>query len=593
MSEFPTNETIVEPMPKNNGRFRRLVIGSTAVALSFLALVALLLWVDPFNWQVLARLTGRLDVTATAVPPQALLYTGVNLLEGNVEELQALRDTFAQPLADADLDIEETQQNLDADLAAQFGVTFSDDVQPWIGQYLGAAVLDVTLDDYGGIGQADWLLLAESRNNEAADAFLAKLAEHWATENGGTAVQESYDNVTLTVLPEVGRQAGFALARSGSLVLIGANAPTIQQAIAAQNGQSLADTDIYQTAVAQLPATRMLTFYLDSQQLTNLVSNSVTGFASSMMSTAGMGEGLRGTAFSITLTDDGIQLDSIGDFVYEELTPVQRSTLAGYAPSPALGYFPANTLMYAGAKSTALDWSEIRELLVAQLGSDMEAYNESMALFARDFGINPDTDIFPYISGEFALALLPGGSGLLAEQLDLPLEVVFLAGITDEAQIDGALSTLTGALTDPQRGGLGVASQVTANGFSMVDFVSTFDETLTFAYGSGRGYLVFSTSSAVMENLRFTGGERLADSPGYRAAQAAFAADMTPTMYVDMDGLMDTIRASVAANSGGDGAMMADFDEVAGVIRPLHTIASAIKVTDTYTHQTAILFIEK
>ncbi len=593
MSESSMDETMMGPKLDDNGRFRRLVIGSTAVSLSFLALVALLLWVDPFNWQVLARLTGRLDMTATAVPPQALLYTGVNLLEGNVEELQALRDTFAQPLADADLDLEETQQNLDTDLAAQFGVTFSDDVQPWIGQYLGAAVLAVTMDDYGGIEQADWLLLAESRNNEAADAFLAKLAEHWATENGSTAVTESYNNVIITALPDAGYQTGFALARSGSLVLIGANAPTIQQAIDAQNGQSLADTDVYQTAVAQLPATRLLTFYVDSQQLTSLVSNSVTGFTSSMMSTAGMSKGLRGTAFSITLTNDGIQLDSIGDFVYEDLTPVQRDVVAGYAPSPALGYFPANTLLYAGAKSNAFSWSEIRELLVTQLGSDMEAFNESMALFARDFGINPNTDILPYISGEFALALLPGSSGLLAEQLDLPLEVVLLAGITDEAQIDGALSALTGAITDPQRGGLGVTSQVTANGFSMVDFASTFDETLTFAYGSGRGYLVFSTSSAVMENLRFTGGERLADSPGYRAAQAAFAADMTPTMYVDMNGLLDTIRASVAANSGGDGTMMADFDEVVEVIRPLHTIASAAKVTDTYTHQTVILFIKK
>ncbi len=598
MSEFPRNETILEPKQGENGRFRQLVIGSTLVALAFLVLVVGLLLIDPFNWQVLARLSGRYDATATAVPPQTFLYGGINLLEGNMEELNSLRETFAQPMSAADLDLEETQQDIDQELAEEFGVTFRDDIAPWIGQYLGAAVIGVTLDEqYGGITQADWLLLAETRDKEAADAFMVKLADYWAGDKNVTAAQESYDNVTITVLPEADYQSGFALARSGALVLIGANVQVIQQAIDAQGGESLADTDIYATAISQLPAERLLTLYFDGQQLTELAADAAGGLTNSLvmipMNAALTGEGMRGTAVSVTLTDDGVQIDSVSDFDYEELSELQQANLPDYAPSPALGYFPADTIVYAGAKGGALSWEDTRNLFVTQMGGDREAYEESMALFARDFGVNPDTDIFPYVSGEFALALMPGSSGLLAEQLDLPLGMVMLVGITDDTQIGGTLARVTSAITDPQRGGLGLVSQVETNGFTLFDFTSTFEEAWQFTYGSGRGYLVLGTSTAALESMRFTGGETLADSPGYQAAQGAFAQDMTPVMYMNMNGVMDTIRQSMVANSDGDAEMLAKFDDVVGVIRPLHTIAAAAKTTEDHTHQTMIFFIEK
>ncbi len=593
MSEFPTNETIVESGKPSNGRFRGLVIGSTIVALTVLVLFAGVLLIDPFDWHVLARLSGRYDATATAVPPQALLYGGANLLEGNLEELQSLRDTFTQPLADADVDLEETQQDLNTSLTDEFGVNFSDDIMPWLGQYVGAAIVEATYDDYGGISQADWLLLAETRDKEAADAFLVKLADHWATENDVVTMQESYENVTITVLPEAAYQSGFAVARSGALVLIGANAGVIEQSIDAQKGESLGDTEVYGTAVAQLPADRLLTFYFDGQQLTDLAANLTGGLAMSSVNGIMTGEGMRGTAVSITLTDDGVQLDSINNFVFEDLSETQQAALSGYKPSPALGYVPAGTLLYAGAQGGQFNWTETRDALVAQMGGDPQAYEESMALFARDFGINPDTDLLPYLSGEFALALMPGSNGLLAEQLDLPLEMVLLIGVTDDAQLSASLSTLTSAITDPQRGGLGLVSQVEANGFTLYDFASTYDDTMNFTYGSGRGYVVLSTSSAMLDNLQFTGGDSLAEAPGFQAAKDAFPQGMTPVMYLDMNGLMDTIRESMVANSAGDEAMLANFDEVTAVIRPLHTIAAAAEVTEDHTHQTLIFFIEK
>lgn len=594
MNEISTNELYAEPPVGQppNGRFRRLLWGSTLIALLFLILAGLTLWLDPFGWSVLDRLSGRYDATATAVPPNSLVYVGVNLLNGNIEDMKALRDTFATPLADADVNLDDAQQEFTDMLATDYGLTFADDVQPWLGQYLGFALLDVTLGEFDSTPDASWLLLAETRNGSAADAFLTKVAAAWAENNDATPVSESYNGVTITAFVAERPGAGLALAQSGRMMLAAANSDVLKQAIDAQKGESLADKAEYQTAVADLPDARMVTMYMDGAQLTDMVQEmnaSMSGLLMTSATSALPTDGLRGTAVSLTFIDAGLQIDSINTYDPDALPAAQRALLSNaYATAPvSLSLYPENTFFYVGVQGLGAIWETYRDLLVAQMG-DPEAYAEAMALFARDFGVNPDTDFFPYLGQEIAVGLMPGDSGVFAEEMDLPLEALMLLGTNNETALAASLEAFTAKVSDPDSG-LGEVNRLDSNGLILYEFATPFSESAQFMYGLGRGYFYLGTSVAGAQALQFGGGPSLADNAGYRTAVAALPTDMVPTMYLDLRSMISVIRSSAAA-SGMD---MAGFDQTAAVLYPLHTIAAAARVSETAAQQMMILFIER
>ncbi|MCA9934544.1 MAG: DUF3352 domain-containing protein, partial [Anaerolineales bacterium] len=397
-------------------------------------------------------------------------------------------------------------------------------------------------------------------------------------------------DVTITVLPEAQYQPGFALARSDDVVIIGANTAVIQQSIDAQKGDSLADMADFDTAVSQLPSERFMTIYMDGTQLISMIEDmqSTMGLLTSSTALTQLQEGMGGMAMSVTFIEPGVQFDSVSTYDPEQLADAVGMNLnADIKESSTLGYLPDDTLFYAGGKS-AFDWEQYRDLIIEQTG-DAAAYDESMALFARDFGINPDTDLLPYLSGEFAMTVVPSNSGLLAEQLGLPIDIVLFLGVTDEEVIASNITTLNSSLTDPQNGPIAQINQREVNGFTLYDFTGEFDATAMFTYGVGRNYLLFSLSSDTVANLPIDGGNTLRESDSFKTVLDAFSDNMTPMMYLDMNGILDNVRTAVIVNDGG----AEEFDQVTGVIRPLHTIAAAAEYNDNTAHQTVIFFIEK
>ncbi|MEZ4646422.1 MAG: DUF3352 domain-containing protein [Chloroflexota bacterium] len=593
MNDVPSQELYSESsaMPPGNGRFRRLLWGSTLIAVVVLAAIALVIWLDPFGWAVVDRLSGRYDAALTAVPEDSILYVGMNLLNGNADDIKALRDTFAAPLADTEVNLDETQQEFNDMLADEFGVTYADDIQPWLGQYFGFALLDVTLDEYGNMDDVAWLLVAETRNGSAADDFLAKVAATWAENHDVAAVNESYNGIAITSFPAEMPGEGLALARSGRMVLAAANVDVIKQAIDTQKGNSLADKAAFQDAVADLPTERVVTMYMDGAQLTGLmeqVNPMAAGLGLSTANALSM-SGLKGTAVSLTFVDAGLQIDTVNAYNADELSSAQRTMLDAYTTAPvSLSLFPEDTFLYMGAQGLGNIWELYRETLVTQMG-DPEAFSESMALFARDFGINPDTDFLPYLNRELAFGLMPADSGLLADELDLPMGMVLVVGTDNEAALAASIATFTEKITDPNTSGLGQANRVESNGLTLYEFSPSYDEALRLTYGTGRDYFYLGTSTADIQSLQFGGGTALADSDGYQTAVAAFPDEMVPVAYLDLRSLMSTVRSSVATSNTD----MTEFEQVAAVLYPLHTIAAAVHINDMNMHQTTIFFIEK
>lgn len=565
-----------------------LAIGGTAVA-RLIVIVAALALFDPFGWHTLARLTGRYDATADAIPADTLVYVGANLLNANLDKMQQLRNTFATALQGTAADPETLSQEIETSLMSDLGLTFAEDVQPWLGQYLGLAVLQINIGEAGQPDSLLWVVVAEVRDTAVADAFLTKLGQGWATKTGVTAVTLSHQNATITHFPAQNLPDTLAFTRSGRLLLIGSNEAAIRQALDSQHSDpSLADQPAYQDAQAALPANRFLTLYLDSPRLRDTFASvpGISGVLSLMVTNPYTIVSSGPTAVGLSLVETGIQLDTVTGYNPATLSPLQQRMLAAQTrPHATLDIMPAETIFYTAGPSGQVYWDIYRQTLIDAAG-DESSFNESMALFVRDFGLNPDTDLFPYLDGETAVALLPpqnssAPTSLLSSLTSINLDAVLALGTSQQSQLEPTLQTLTTQLSLLQGSPI---TPTTENGFTL--YTMALDANTQLTYGLGQNYLFLGTSQQAITNLPFSGPNSLADNPAYAQVAGHFPDTMSLAYYLDIPRLLDALAANP------DLAQNSSFTTFRQGVQPIHYLAGAATQQDNSLRQRILIFIE-
>jgi hypothetical protein len=173
---------------------------------------------------------------AGLVPATAPLYAEATLAGDSKEQ------------ADAEAALAKILRTTDprGDLAQAFDrahVNFARDVEPWLGDRVGAAALS-----FGRRG--DKVVVAASRDDDAARAALARLAPNGAAR--------SYRGVDYRVDPQRGKAAGVV---DGFVVLGTENG--LKAAIDASKGSSLAESDSLKDARAKVRAERSGFLYVD------------------------------------------------------------------------------------------------------------------------------------------------------------------------------------------------------------------------------------------------------------------------------------------------------------------------------------------
>ena len=589
------SETLPPAAPQDETRSGMRQLTLIAVfALMFLAgLIIIILFADPFDWNLLQRLDRNFDASAAAMPADTVAYVGVNLLEANVTRMTEIRDAFAAATAGTEFDFEEPMNELDTALDEELGIDFTEDIQPWIGQFMGIGLMDVALPDFESSADPtlNWVAAIEARNTEAADAFLAKLTSNIAEQMGETAVSETYQDITFTSFPSDDPLEEMTFGRSGSLVLIGSGLDAVSQAVDAQNGDSLADTIVYKDTLAQLPLDRLVTLYIDGTELDQFVEDSM---AQSPMSTAELAtfeqfsstKGMKGIGMGLLVTDAGIQFDSVVTFDPTQLSELQQMSFNTWAAeAKTADIAPQDTLVYMSGSGLNIMWSAIRDLMMVEM-SEAE-FNESMSLFEQQFGLNPDTDFFPYLDGELAIIVAPSSSGLIADAAEMDLGLTLLVGTSDQAALADSVDTFSTAVGDPQMG-MGTVEKTEADGLAMYELLSPMFDFMPINYGIGHDYLLISSGTESAHALQFDeDGLSLADSRDYQSVQAAFSDNRRPAVYVNVQGMLDTIGASPLVQEDA-----AEFDEATAVFRPIRYFASSNTISENTARGTVIIFIE-
>lgn len=570
---------IGEARPSRPNR-RNLFIGLGAclVALACLCVVAAIVFaiLDPFGW--LARFFGGGAGAAAVMPPDVPFYVGADLARLRTEEVDRLIATFAEA-TDSDVrDLDSVIEEADAEMDSAIGMTITEDVLPWVGQYAGVAVTDLQLDPYSTFEQGAWLAAVEARDRGAADDFLARLEEALISEEDAEFDESEYGGVTLHAFTTPYGEEG-AFARSGSYVLIGSNADMLRAAIDARQGESLADSEGFRRASGPLPSDAVVTAYADLQAIADLATSPSMPLSPFSGLYSG---GLSSIAFSASLIGEGVRVSAAVAYDPEQLTDSQREGFASrVGPVSIDRRFPEDTFFFMAARGLSEGWREFEES-----SSQDETFAdllESIRLLEDQVGIDLGDDLFAYLDGEIGVGIGPSDEGLLPETMQIPLGILILAETSQEEPLRATIEDISDQI--PQDAGL-MVRDTTLGGFDAIELSDPYQGTPALVYGVGDGML-FITTGADLAEAAFEGGASLAENEAYRSTWTSFPSGEAPTLYLNLEGLLGQIRESQS------GYALEDFNQSTAILGPVRTVAATGRMTGDYMSvSTFIVFID-
>lgn len=562
-----------------------LGVAALVILLVFGCLAAgTLLIIDPFNFHIIDRLTGRWDAAAEAMPEDTVMYMGVNLLNMTPQKLERVLTPFqnlvveetGEPVAT----LEDIKTQLDADVLSELDMTFAEDIQPWIGQYLGLGLVDFQMGKYGELETVDFVGSVEVRNSKAADAFLEKLRLKISENTGGAFVETTYRGVTLAELTTSSELDQIAFARSGNLLIFSNHSRNLKRAIDSQGEASLAVEPVFKQLVGKLPKERILNLYIAGDRLTELLRTSAPTLGG--MGAAESAQYLGGLAMSISIVDAGIQIDSWVAYDPEKMSEEQKKMTATTGEKLTLAEnLPAGTLFYLGGVHLDQVWLANKATLAQTTGMG-EDWDAAMDLFAQEYGFNPDTDLLPYLDGEWGLAILPAEDGILAQQMKIPIGVLLAMDTSNSEKVAGVVNDFASSLRT-------MGTPVVDVPFRDTSLKQLSDPMMgpVFTFGLADERLVLATSSGMVGMLT-EDQETLADAARYQQVVKALPRGVAPTLYLDLEKMFDDIRSNLSDE------FLGTFEESVNYLQPIqYVILGNSAVQKNLAHSVAIIFIQQ
>ncbi len=382
-------------------------------------LVLLLIGAGGFYWLTANSPLALLLGGVTASPAAAMFVPSgapvmVSLLV-NPDRLKALSELLASPsqrrLSGAELD--QLKQNL----LALAGLDYKQDVQPWLGDEITAACTSTDIDRNPENGmQPGYLLALSTRDGSRSREFLQLFWGNKASA-GKDLVFEPYQGVTLiyssagaTAAPKTG---GTQFLQAGSLAtavvadqfVLFANHPKVLRDainnVAAPN-LNLSSSSSYQLALNRLTPPRIGVAFVNLPQLAALTGNRLEVNPSPV--TYPQSPNL---ALAVGLNRQGLLAHTA--LLIPDLPAPAPPTLS--EPVGALQYAPESVAVLAAGSDLRGLWEQLEASLSREGGTGkmpvLQEIGTSLTALGERWGIDLAQDIFPGVSSEYALGLLP------------------------------------------------------------------------------------------------------------------------------------------------------------------------------------------
>ncbi|HEY9605032.1 MAG TPA: DUF3352 domain-containing protein [Allocoleopsis sp.] len=374
--------------------------------------------------------------TAIFVPKQAPVM--VSLLV-NPDRLEAFRQLVASPTNRRRSRAELSK--LEESLLTNTGLNYQRDIQPWLGDEITLAVTSLDFDrNQANAAQPGYLLAVTTKDAQRARDFLQLFYSKQAATGTQDLVFEKYQGVNLIYKrPPTGLKALIGSARQnqnyetwtsavvGDRFVLFANHPKVLRD-AINNVQveslNLASDREYQQMLDSLAQPRLGLSFVNLPALSAWISNQPIPVQESF-------KGSETLAFALSLNRQGLlaQTALLGaDSNEASIDPVLSK------PVDALQYIPAqSSLAIAGTELNQL-WNQLSTGIASEQ-TLKSLLSQAVVNLQSRWNIQLPEEIFKWVQGEYALALLPRPDKTEPDW-------IFVAQKTDEAMVQESIEHL-------------------------------------------------------------------------------------------------------------------------------------------------------
>ncbi len=489
-------------------KFRSFLNVVAAIAGAFLLLATIgLTWIfsqSPFG---LLKGSSHTPTAAMFVPKQAPLMASLLV---NPDRLESLRQVVAKPSDRAKTRTEFRQ--FEQGILGNSELDYRRDVQPWLGDEITAAITTLDIDREEANGKAAGYLLAlATKDTERSREFLQIFWQKRAL-TGTELVFDDYKGTKLIYGKVETESVPITVASAvvGTQYVLFANSPKVLRD-AINNVQAaelnLEHSSDYQRSLAALDQGRIGVMFANLPELAALNGQEISGTASS-------------GAIALGLDRKGL----IAETALIQTTRAAEETEKA-KPIKALKYVPAIAPIAASGVNLDRLWSGL-----SQAGTVANWVNPSIESLGNRWNLNLPQDIFSWVKGEYALALIP--------KADLP-DWVFVVDKTADSEAASAIVRLDelGKAQGISTGTVQIGEQPVAvwTRLASATGAKKIDAEVVGVHTAIGNYEIFATSLDAMKTVLNAKQNVLANSKPFNQAIAGLQKDNAGYLYLDWE----------------------------------------------------------
>ncbi len=488
-----------------------------AVVLGVVAILVLIL--------LILYLTGILDllpffgpkeVAPGLMPVGTAIFVSVNPHLEDVAGYQYLAGIYG--------DIDQVSDGIDeglADIEEELGISYQEDVRPWLGTEAGLGITGMT-DSMETGEDPIVMVVADSDDKEASDAFLQKLRSN--LEADGDAVAEREVDGTTYYLREAEGDWDTPLAFGAvkKTVVLTNDEEAMVGIInrAAGEGEGLADQTIYQELVEALPTGTAAYVYMDAQQIARV--SYAEAEAELQLAAPGLAplDGYKAIGLAVNLDLTGIQVDVVSTFDSEALpqATIDKWSAAEANAGRVLARIPADALGFISGQDLASGWRTLYQTL-----SETPDFDEMADAWGAEAGLSLDEDLMNWQGGEYALVVIPVAQG----PEGMPVGLFATLEVDDRSRAESIMGEVAALVQDSV--GLPFASRE-VGGAEMQVFEVPFIG-LMLGYGFPDDYLVIGFLEEALQVAVADAAQPITADATYQAVRGHLPSEVSGITY--------------------------------------------------------------
>jgi hypothetical protein len=536
----------------NTRRTVTIVVGALVVlCLCMACLVGVAYWQKD---QVLGLLgLAQQTQAAKMMPADTPIYMGVSLNLQNQAGYQNLKKFYLD-----NPDVKKALDDAKANATKETDLDYDKDILPWLGTEAGVAVFNIP--ETGSGQNPDVLIAVATRDVKASQAALDKLRAKQAESTGKPFEQGTHEGVTYWFQKSDSGSDTYVSIFNGFVVLA-TSEETLFGAIdrVKKGGESLATSQAYQATLAELPKNGAFFTFIDWTALADIVMKNNTSAQLTPEQLAQL-KAFQTIGLAFTLQPDGVQVDSAVRFDAKQLPAAMQASLnRPGSPNSILAKIPDSALGFYSGSDLRSVWQQVREGLAAN-----PDFEQQIADMEKQTGINLDTDVFSWMTGEFAVVATK------AESSNPPVGGYALIGGDDAKTVEDKTANLLEAYSKSQ-GGMPLPFQKqTVGGHEMNTIPDSQTNKMLAGYGFWDNYLVIGYQEDALTAGFAAANNPVANSAHFKAVSSRLPAKNYGYFYVDIDAVRTLLETPSLGLSNESYA-----NEVKPFIEPLRAFGSA------------------